>query len=169
VKILLVNDYAVPQGGAEILILNLREALRARGHDARLFASNAGENSSGNLADYTCPGTTSRLRTLLQSANPCGYGAATRAGRIPARCSACADVPDTTFAAHSAATQERSQPLPCRLVSTYLSARYQTAARPKFMLLAAVSSLLSNWLFAGTRLGAADVPDETVAAVASSL
>jgi Glycosyltransferase Family 4 len=79
VKILLVNDYAVPQGGAEILILNLREALRARGHDARLFASNAGENSSGNLADYTCPGTTSRLRTLLQSANPC---AATELPRV---------------------------------------------------------------------------------------
>jgi glycosyltransferase involved in cell wall biosynthesis len=70
VKILLVNDYAVPQGGAEILILNLRDALRARGHDARLFASNAGDEGSRSLADYTCRGTTSSLRTLLQSANP---------------------------------------------------------------------------------------------------
>lgn len=69
-KILLVNDYAVPQGGAEILILTLRDALRKRGHDARLFASNAGANGSRNLADYTCRGTTSRFRTLLQSANP---------------------------------------------------------------------------------------------------
>ena len=39
-KILFINDYAVPQGGAEILILNLRDALHSRGHDARLFASN---------------------------------------------------------------------------------------------------------------------------------
>jgi hypothetical protein len=70
VKILLVNDYAVPQGGAEILILNLRDALRERGHDARLFASNASEDASRSLADYTCRGTTSRFRTLLQSANP---------------------------------------------------------------------------------------------------
>jgi glycosyltransferase involved in cell wall biosynthesis len=69
-KILLVNDYAVPQGGAEILLLNLRKALRQRGHDARLFASNAGENTSHSLADYTCVGTNSRFRTLLQSANP---------------------------------------------------------------------------------------------------
>jgi len=69
-KILLINDYAVPQGGAEIVILNLRDALRRRGHDARLFASSAGENGMRSLADYTCLGTTSRFRTLLQSANP---------------------------------------------------------------------------------------------------
>lgn len=69
-KILFVNDYAVPQGGAEILLLNLRDALRERGHDVRLFASNAGENGSRTLADYSCRGTTSRFRTLLQSANP---------------------------------------------------------------------------------------------------
>ena len=69
-KILLVNDYAVRQGGAEIMILNVRDALRERGHDARLFASNASEDGSRSLADYTCRGTTSRFRTLLQSANP---------------------------------------------------------------------------------------------------
>lgn len=69
-KILFVNDYALPQGGAEILILSLRDALRESGHDARLFASNAGENDSRSLADYSCRGTTSRFRTMLQSANP---------------------------------------------------------------------------------------------------
>jgi glycosyltransferase involved in cell wall biosynthesis len=69
-KILFVNDYAVPQGGAEILILNMRKALRELGHDARLFASNASESGNCNLADYTCRGSTSRFRTLLQSANP---------------------------------------------------------------------------------------------------
>lgn len=69
-RILLVNDYAMPQGGAEILLLNLRTALRDRGHDARLFASNAGDRGADNLADYTCFGTTSRFRTLLQTVNP---------------------------------------------------------------------------------------------------
>jgi glycosyltransferase involved in cell wall biosynthesis len=69
-KILLVNDYGVPQGGAEILILTLRDALRQRGHDARLFASNAGGPGGVCQADYTCLGTTSRFRTLLQTANP---------------------------------------------------------------------------------------------------
>ncbi len=69
-KVLLVNDYALPQGGAEIVILNLRKTLRERGHDARLFASTAGESGGGGLADYSCLGTTSRFRTLLQSANP---------------------------------------------------------------------------------------------------
>lgn len=52
------------------MVLNLRDEFRARGHDARLFASNAGESRNDSLADYTCRGTTSRFRTLLQSANP---------------------------------------------------------------------------------------------------
>ena len=69
-KILLVNDDAVRQGGAEILLLKLRDSLRERGHDARLFASNANEDGNCSLADYTCRGTTSRFRTLLQVANP---------------------------------------------------------------------------------------------------
>ena len=69
-KILFVNDYAIPRGGAEIMVRNMRDAMRARGHDARLFTSNAGESRSGDLADYTCFGTTSRFRTLVQSANP---------------------------------------------------------------------------------------------------
>ena len=65
-KVLLVNDYATPTGGAELQMLRLREALRERGHDARLFASSAG----GGDPDYRCFGTTSRFRTLLQTANP---------------------------------------------------------------------------------------------------
>jgi len=40
-KILLVNDYGGATGGAEIQMLTLRQQLRDRGHDARLFASNA--------------------------------------------------------------------------------------------------------------------------------
>ncbi|MEY2487244.1 MAG: hypothetical protein QOH39_2892 [Verrucomicrobiota bacterium] len=69
-KVLLINDYSIRQGGAEILILNLRDGLRRLGHDARLFTSSAGENNETSTADYTCLGTTSSLRTLLQSANP---------------------------------------------------------------------------------------------------
>jgi glycosyltransferase involved in cell wall biosynthesis len=72
-KILLVNDYATPTGGAEILMLALRDGLRRRGHDARLFASSARPIQSGILADYECFGTTSRYRTLLQAANPWAF------------------------------------------------------------------------------------------------
>jgi glycosyltransferase involved in cell wall biosynthesis len=69
-KILLVNDYATPTGGAEIRMLALRDGLRRRGHDARLFASSARTGGGSSSADYECFGTTSRYRTLLQTANP---------------------------------------------------------------------------------------------------
>jgi glycosyltransferase involved in cell wall biosynthesis len=70
VKVLLVNDYGTPTGGAENQMLDVREGLRARGHDARLFASTARDFDAPSLADYSCAGTTSRFRTLAQSANP---------------------------------------------------------------------------------------------------
>ncbi|MEM8504160.1 MAG: glycosyltransferase family 4 protein [Cyanobacteria bacterium P01_D01_bin.1] len=69
-KILLVNDYATPTGGAELLMFALRDGLRQQGHDARLFASSAQVGSHDRVADYECLGTTSGLRTLLQSWNP---------------------------------------------------------------------------------------------------
>ena len=69
-KILLVNDYDAPIGGAEISILALREGLRKRGHDARLLASSARPVQSDTVADYECFGTTSRFRTVLQAGNP---------------------------------------------------------------------------------------------------
>ncbi|MEM9507885.1 MAG: glycosyltransferase family 4 protein [Cyanobacteria bacterium P01_E01_bin.35] len=72
-KILLVNDYATPTGGAELIMLALRRQLRLKGHDARLFASSARPLNQQNLADYQCLGTTSRYRTLLQSTNPWAY------------------------------------------------------------------------------------------------
>lgn len=67
-KILLISDYAAPIGGSEISLLALRKGLRQRGHEVRLFASRA--EDGGGTADDTCFGTTSRWRTLLQSANP---------------------------------------------------------------------------------------------------
>ena len=69
-KILLLNDYATPTGGAELMTLALRDGLRQRGHDARLFAGDARAGGGDVQADYTCFGTTSRFRTLLQTANP---------------------------------------------------------------------------------------------------
>jgi glycosyltransferase involved in cell wall biosynthesis len=68
-RILLVNDYATADGGAEVQVQLLRSALRARGHDARLFASSAGGPAPG-AADELCFGATSALRTPLQAANP---------------------------------------------------------------------------------------------------
>lgn len=72
-KVLLVNDYATPTGGAELLTLALRDGLRQQGHDVRLFASRARPGTSFGLADYECFGTTSRFRTLLQTANPSAF------------------------------------------------------------------------------------------------
>jgi glycosyltransferase involved in cell wall biosynthesis len=74
VKILVVNDYATPSGGAEFLTFALRDGLRRRGHDARLLASSAGRTDAGSPEqsppDYETFGTVSRFRTLLQTANP---------------------------------------------------------------------------------------------------
>jgi glycosyltransferase involved in cell wall biosynthesis len=77
VRILLVNDYAPPVGGAEVQTLALRDALRRRGHDVRLFASTA--EAGGTQPDYACFGTTSSLRTIVQTGNPAAYLALRRA------------------------------------------------------------------------------------------
>ena len=68
-KILIINDYGVPMAGAELLTFSLRDGLRKRGHDARLFASRAKPIPGENRADYTCFGTASRFQTILQVAN----------------------------------------------------------------------------------------------------
>jgi len=73
VRVLLINDYASPTGGAELMTLALRQRLRERGHDARFFASSARPDGATGLADYHCRGTTSRWRTLLQTANPWAF------------------------------------------------------------------------------------------------
>ena len=72
-KVLLVNDYGTPTGGAELIMLSLRQQLRKLGHDARLFASSARPLNKASKADYECLGTTSKFRTLLQSANPWAF------------------------------------------------------------------------------------------------
>jgi glycosyltransferase involved in cell wall biosynthesis len=68
-KILLVNDYATPTGGAELLTLALRNGLRERGYEARVFASSARPSVEDGFADYKCFGTTAPLNSVLQAAN----------------------------------------------------------------------------------------------------
>jgi glycosyltransferase involved in cell wall biosynthesis len=69
-KVLLVHDYGTESGGAERVSLLLRDGLRRRGHVARLFASSARPLDLPIVADYTCLGTTSPARKVLQAANP---------------------------------------------------------------------------------------------------
>lgn len=69
-KVLIVNDIGVLSGGAERVSLVLREGLRARGHEARLFTSRALPVSARNPADYTCFGSESPLSRVLKAANP---------------------------------------------------------------------------------------------------
>ena len=68
-KILILNDVAATVGGAETLTLDLRDELRRRGHDARVFASDA-LSPDQSLTDYTCHGSAGPLRTLNRVANP---------------------------------------------------------------------------------------------------
>jgi glycosyltransferase involved in cell wall biosynthesis len=69
-RILIANDYGVLSGGAERVTVDLRDGLRARGHDARIFASTARPLPLANEADYTCFGHDGWPRRLLQTANP---------------------------------------------------------------------------------------------------
>lgn len=68
-RILLVNDYATATAGAERVTLDLRDGLRARGHDVRVFASRAQLITGESFADATCYGTNTRLQTLTSTVN----------------------------------------------------------------------------------------------------
>ncbi len=73
-KILLLHDYGTASGGAELQMLSLRQGLSDRGHQVRLFASDAMPVAGHpQLANDTCFGTTSRLQVLSQTANPSAY------------------------------------------------------------------------------------------------
>ena len=69
-KVLIVQDYATLNGGAELETFTLRAGLIRRGIDARLFASSAATEGESAGADYRGCGTAGRLRTLVQSINP---------------------------------------------------------------------------------------------------
>jgi glycosyltransferase involved in cell wall biosynthesis len=68
-RVLLVNDYATPTAGAEVMALLLRDELRRRGHDVRVFASRAQLVPGDSFADYTCYGTVSRWQTVSSTWN----------------------------------------------------------------------------------------------------
>ena len=72
-KILLVSDYSVPRGGNEVVTLSLRDGLRARGHDVRLFASRAYGGAGAEPAEYGCFGTATPLRAALWCGNPSAF------------------------------------------------------------------------------------------------
>jgi glycosyltransferase involved in cell wall biosynthesis len=69
--VLLLNDVATPQGGAELQALRMRQLLRDAGHEARLLASDASDLPGEVAADVTCRGSTHpQGRVLKQTWNP---------------------------------------------------------------------------------------------------
>ena len=69
-RVLVVHDYAILAGGAERISIDLRDELRSRGHDARLFSSTARSFPLPDHADYSCYGSNGWPRPFLQVANP---------------------------------------------------------------------------------------------------
>jgi glycosyltransferase involved in cell wall biosynthesis len=69
-RILLVNDYATPTAGAELILRHLRDQLSARGHQVRVFASRAQLIAGESFADATAFGTNARLQTATSTWNP---------------------------------------------------------------------------------------------------
>ena len=68
-RILLVNDSAVPTAGAEISLKALRDGLRRRGHEVRVFSSRAELIPGTSFADENCFGTNSPLQVLSSTVN----------------------------------------------------------------------------------------------------
>lgn len=69
-KVLLVNDYGTPTGGAELQTLRFRALLRERGQEAMLFTSDARPGGVAIASDVQCRGTQGRGRKILQAINP---------------------------------------------------------------------------------------------------
>jgi len=68
-RILLVNDYATPTAGAEITLEALRDGLRRRSHEVRVFSSRAELIPGPSFADHRCFGTNSSLQVLSSTVN----------------------------------------------------------------------------------------------------
>lgn len=69
-RVLILHDYGTLHGGAEVMVVALRDALRERGHEAMLFTSTARPLPLPFVSDEQCYGTVSPLRRVLQAANP---------------------------------------------------------------------------------------------------
>jgi glycosyltransferase involved in cell wall biosynthesis len=79
VRILIVNDYGTPSGGAELQSVRIRDLLRERGHDAMLFTSDARPVPIAPLSDFLCFGARGRIGRVTQVANPWAAAALRRA------------------------------------------------------------------------------------------
>lgn len=80
-RVLLVHDYAGERGGAELVIQDMRRALRRRGVDARLMASDADPWDAATAPDFPFRGSTGDARALRETLNPSAVRAARRAVR----------------------------------------------------------------------------------------
>lgn len=71
-RVLLLHDYAGSRGGAELLGLDLRRGLKARGIDARLMTTTADarDMTDEEAPEYLCAGTTGTFRALPETYNP---------------------------------------------------------------------------------------------------
>ena len=69
-RLLLLNDYATPTAGAELITLHLRDAFRAAGHETRVLASSAQLIPDHDFADASAYGSTARLQPLSAMVNP---------------------------------------------------------------------------------------------------
>jgi glycosyltransferase involved in cell wall biosynthesis len=79
-KILLVSYYGWRYGGGETYLYAIRDELRARGHDVRIFASDNGQASHQLDADYTFKTARTKVGWALASLwNPRSYRALRRA------------------------------------------------------------------------------------------
>ena len=70
-RVLLLHDYAGSRGGAELLGLDLRKGLLARGIDARLMTTTADARTATTeeAPEYLCKGTTGIYRALREAHN----------------------------------------------------------------------------------------------------
>lgn len=68
-RVLLINDYAGTRGGAELVMMDLREGLRRCGIDARLLTSDVDLRAPEGMPDYRFPGITGRARALRETTN----------------------------------------------------------------------------------------------------
>ena len=69
-RVLIVHDYGMLNGGAEHMSNTLRDGLRGRGHEAEWFSSSARPLRLPIVSDHTCFGDTGVLGRAAQALNP---------------------------------------------------------------------------------------------------
>jgi glycosyltransferase involved in cell wall biosynthesis len=74
VKILLISDKSIADGGEELRMESHRAALRRRGHEVRIFSSDVVTEGKRTFAEHTCKGNSHpRMQPILATANPWAY------------------------------------------------------------------------------------------------